>query len=335
LNNDELARIINHPHDHYFKHTFGKTAVARDFLKSYLPEEILKVMDLDTLTNQKGEYVDKKLKKFYSDLLYKVSINGKNGYIYILYEHKSYHDEKTIFQLLKYMAGIWNELYNIDEKSVPPILPILIYHGEKKLEVKTRLWKIIEGIEDLPKELKEMIPDFKFKAYDYSPPGTEKIKGTSLVQAILWMLKAIREKDFEAFHEGFKKFEEQMQFVAKTYGVQTAMEITELTMLYIFNARSDIDEEALSKALPEGGEGMETIAKRLVKKGEKIGEQRGEKRGEKKGETRLLWNQIKNKFPEIDETYYDRLKQLDTKEIEALSLALLDMQTQEELNQYL
>ena len=49
--------------------------------------------------------------------------------------------------------------------------------------------------------------------------------------------------------------------------MQTAMEITELTMLYIFNARSDIDEEALSKALPEGGEGMETIAKRLVKKG--------------------------------------------------------------------
>ena len=131
------------------------------------------------------------------------------------------------------------------------------------------------------------------------------------------------------------------------HGVQTAMEITELTMLYIFNARSDIDEEALSETLPEGGEGMETIAKRLVKKGEKIGEQRGEKRGEKigeqrgekrgekKGETRLLWNQIKNKFPEIDETYYDRLKQLDTKEIEALSLALLDMQTQEELNQYL
>jgi len=34
LNNDELARIINHPHDHYFKHALGKTAVERDYLKS-------------------------------------------------------------------------------------------------------------------------------------------------------------------------------------------------------------------------------------------------------------------------------------------------------------
>lgn len=30
----------------------------------------------------------------------------------------------------------------------------------------------------------EMLPDFKFRAYDYSPPGTEEIKGTSLLQAI-------------------------------------------------------------------------------------------------------------------------------------------------------
>jgi len=33
------------------------------------------------------------------------------------------------------------------------------------------------------------------------------------------------------------------------------------------------------------------------------------------------------KIPKIDETYYDRLKKLDTKEIEAPSLALLDMKT--------
>ena len=169
LKDKELANFINHPHDNYFKSTFGRPEIARDFLESYLPESILKLMDLDTLTNQKGEYVDKKLKKFYSDLLYKVEINEKTGYIYILYEHKSYHDEKTIFQILKYMASIWNELYDEKKKYVPPIIPILIYHGKKKLEVKTRLWDTIQGIEQLPQELKEMIPDFKFRAYDYSP----------------------------------------------------------------------------------------------------------------------------------------------------------------------
>ena len=52
-----------------------------------------------------AEYIDKKLKSFFTDLLYKVNINGQEGFIYILYEHKSYHDEKTIFQLLKYLSS--------------------------------------------------------------------------------------------------------------------------------------------------------------------------------------------------------------------------------------
>src|SRR6056297_3305373 len=64
----------------------------------------------------------------------------------------------------------------------------------------------IQGIEQLPQELKEMIPNFKFRAYDYSPPGEEIIKGSPLLQAILWMLKAIREKNFKDFKKAFHLF---------------------------------------------------------------------------------------------------------------------------------
>ena len=105
MENKDLARILNHPHDHYFKNTFGKKEIARDFLESYLPREIVNILDLNTLTNQKTEYIDKKLKGFFTDLLYKVNINGQPGFVYILYEHKSYHEEKTIFQLLKYLSS--------------------------------------------------------------------------------------------------------------------------------------------------------------------------------------------------------------------------------------
>ena len=91
MDNKDLARILNHPHDHYFKNTFGQKEIARDFLESYLPREIVNILDLNTLTNQKTEYIDKKLKSFFTDLLYQVNINGQEGFIYILYEHKSYH----------------------------------------------------------------------------------------------------------------------------------------------------------------------------------------------------------------------------------------------------
>src|SRR6056297_945229 len=267
MENKDLARILNHPHDHYFKNTFGQKEIARDFLESYLPKEILNILDLNTLTNQKTEYIDKKLKSFFTDLLYQVNINGQEGYIYILYEHKSYHDEKTIFQLLKYLAMIWDEHYDSNKKTIPAIIPILIYHGEKELKIKTRLWDMIENVDTLPLSLKKMLPNFEFIAYDYSPKGKETIKGSALIQAILWMLKAIREKNKKAFQKGYSKFLEQVQIIGETYGMEKALEIYVITLVYIFNTREDITQEELQEALPEGGKTMETIAKRLYNKG--------------------------------------------------------------------
>ena len=123
--------IVKHPHDAFFKKTFSKKEIAVDFLKNYLPEKILEHINLETLTNQNGEYIDKNLKKDFSDLLYQVEIDGREGYIYILFEHKSYEDEKVIFQLLRYMTKIWEERFDSKRKKAPIIIPLVIYHGKK------------------------------------------------------------------------------------------------------------------------------------------------------------------------------------------------------------
>ena len=126
---------------------------------------------------------------------------------------------------------------------------------------------MIENIDTLPLSLKKMLPNFEFKAYDYSPKGKEPIKGTALIQAILWMLKAIREKNKKAFKKGYKKFLEQLQIIAETYDMETAIEIYFISLVYIFNTREDMTQEELQEALPEGGKTMETLAKRIYNKG--------------------------------------------------------------------
>lgn len=106
-----------------------------------------------------------------------------------------------------------------------------------------------------------------------------------------------------------------------------AHEITEITMIYVFNSRADIDEEAITEVLPEGGEIMETLAKRLIEK--------GEARAEAKGEAKLLMRLITKKFPELDNKYYEKIKKLDLQQIEALSMALFDIKDSKELEEYL
>jgi predicted transposase YdaD len=62
-----------------------------------------------------------------------VSIDGKEGFVYLLFEHKSYFDKMTPVQMLGYIVDIW-KLYNKQNKNekLPPIIPILIYHGNRK-----------------------------------------------------------------------------------------------------------------------------------------------------------------------------------------------------------
>ena len=132
--------IIKQAHDKLFKETFGRVELARDFMQGYLPKEILDVVDLSTLEPQKDSFINKELEEVFSDLLFRVDINNKEGYIYFLFEHKSYRDNLVIFQLLRYMIEIWESKIKKEEnKEIPIVLPLLIYHDKSEWKVKTKL----------------------------------------------------------------------------------------------------------------------------------------------------------------------------------------------------
>ncbi|RCW86935.1 putative transposase/invertase (TIGR01784 family) [Halanaerobium sp. DL-01] len=54
------------PHDKFFKEMFSKKEVAESFIKSYLPKELLEIMDSSHLEISKDSFVDKKLKEYFS-----------------------------------------------------------------------------------------------------------------------------------------------------------------------------------------------------------------------------------------------------------------------------
>ena len=53
--------IIKNPHDTLFKRTLGDKEVARNFLENYLPDHILKEVDLTTISIAKDSFLDGKL----------------------------------------------------------------------------------------------------------------------------------------------------------------------------------------------------------------------------------------------------------------------------------
>lgn len=124
-----LPKVLQNPHDKFFKETFGNVVVAQDFLCNYLPTAVIQHIDMQTLEPQKDSFIDKELEETFSDLLFKANIAGQEGFLYFLFEHKSYPDKGIAFQLLRYMVDIWTAKMKKETSELPLVIPLVIYHG--------------------------------------------------------------------------------------------------------------------------------------------------------------------------------------------------------------
>lgn len=79
---------IQNPNDKFFKETFGNVEVTKDFLNNYLPQNIMNVIDINTLEPQKDSFINEELQEGFSDMLFKVNINKREGHFYKQYWKK-------------------------------------------------------------------------------------------------------------------------------------------------------------------------------------------------------------------------------------------------------
>lgn len=125
-----------HPHkshDEFFKASFGRLEIARDYLEQLLPEELAGVLNLAQLERVNGAWVTPELEEYFSDVVYRCPLNerGKQIYVSFLFEHKSSPDAFPHLQLLRYLVDAWQEQRK-QKQSLTPIIPIVVYHGVRK-----------------------------------------------------------------------------------------------------------------------------------------------------------------------------------------------------------
>ncbi len=293
-----MTDIVN-PHDHFFKELFTHKENAVDFVRHYLPTQVVKLFDLTTLEICKDSFVDAALQELMSDLLYKVSLHdGQSAYIYLLFDHKSYEDALVSLQLLGYMVRIW-ELWLKQEEDkrkqlrkerreqgdsprlpklhLPPIMPLVVYHGQEQWQVSTEF----SGLFELPTELQEYLPSYKYWLYDLSGYSDEELKGAVMLQAGLLALKYIYRPELG------QKLPEILELIVKIGDKQTGLTALEALLRYLLSGAENLDKGTLQKAvkevLAEGGIIMGTIAEKLIEEGRAKGLQEGLNKGLQEG----------------------------------------------------
>ena len=257
---------IKNPHDKFFKEVFSRKDMMEEFLLNYLPGNIIEQLDLKSLKYTKDSFIDKHLAEYFSDLLCKSNFkDGTLGYIYILFEHKSYQEPLAAFHILRYMVRIW-ELWQKKEKEqwFPVVIPIILYHGENSWQAGLNFADLIHHHEDMA----SLVPNFSYILWDASRYSDEEIKGEAMLRVALLIMKYILRKDLREHLRGI------LGLLKNLSQKRTGMEYIETILRYILSAASKSNvtyedlKDAVSESLPYiGGETMQTIADSLREQG--------------------------------------------------------------------
>ena len=134
------------PHDTFFRALFSDPGRVRDFLRDHLPNDIAGRLADSLPELVEGSFVDEALAGSQSDLLLKVELaSGGPAFIYLLAEHKSAPDPGLPLQLASYMVRIWKRHAGTSAarlRALPPIVPVVVYHGAAN-------WTVAESLRDM------------------------------------------------------------------------------------------------------------------------------------------------------------------------------------------
>jgi predicted transposase/invertase (TIGR01784 family) len=70
-------------HDEVVKEFLSENETAESFFKEYLPAEIVRNLDFNSLQICKDTFISKKLARYFSDILYRIKLNAVDIYLSI------------------------------------------------------------------------------------------------------------------------------------------------------------------------------------------------------------------------------------------------------------
>lgn len=166
-------------HDKQFRQSMHNPIIAQNFFENYLPDWAKNEIELGKLELQPDTFLSATAKAYYTDLLYKVPIHGKEGFLFLLVEHKSYPERFLPLQIMEYMTQIWRKYVTTHSKAktLPIIYPVTFYHGKQSpYPYSTRLTDLFDNREMAEKIWSQtcqlidmtMIPDEEIKTHQHT-----------------------------------------------------------------------------------------------------------------------------------------------------------------------
>ena len=277
---------LHQSHNKLFVAAFKQKETIIDYLTTFFPKHLTAKMNLDELELDNTNYVTRKMKEFFSDVVYRTTWSIppdkkhpeklRNVAVTLLFEHKKGHPRFAIhLQFLQYMIEIWTDDI-LAKRRLTIVIPILIHQSDKKF-VKRPFYYYFK---DLPEELRGFIPNF-----DFFLTSSEAIEDAtlftmdegSLLRSLFLAYKHLQDNQFveDRFPEFFKFYEKKPE-LEKFFRIffEYFLENAELSSEILHEKL----QEFLSSQLKEN---KMTIYQSILQKGRKQAEEKAEEEREK------------------------------------------------------
>lgn len=310
------------PHDRLFRDTFAHKESLIGFVRAYVPTELAALVNSsESVEPYPGTFVDPELKMSHSDIVYRFVLDGRPVYLYLLFEHQSTPEPDMAFRLLRYLVKLRDDIGKQApgaDKSRPPILPLVLYHGERKWNAARQFQDLI----DLPPALMPYTPGFEYVLVDLNEPGMQDQVDDLRCRFVLHLMHAAAT---DTLLQAFQHHGQILTALWQALARGDSLRFLETVIRYAVSV-ADIDAHELKQIVVEfvnkeaGDIVMTTTAERWMAE--------GEARGEIRGEIKLLQSLIIEKFPEAPPM---DLEGLALEQLETIGKRILTCETLDEV----
>lgn len=138
--------------------------MVTDLIRGFVHEDWVAELDFNTLERVSESAISHDLREREDDMIWRLRWGERWLYVYLLLEFQSSVDHFMAVRLLTYVGLLYQDLAAAGEipsgSHLPPVVPIVLYNGEKSWWAKTSLADLIEP--NLPEQLQRWQPQIRY-----------------------------------------------------------------------------------------------------------------------------------------------------------------------------
>ena len=129
---------------------FSHPEMVRDLIIGFVREEWVTELDFDSLECLSSEHVADDYRKRHDDVIWRVKFVDEWLYVYILLEFQSSIDKFMAVRVMTYLGLLYQDIIKKKQLTkngrLPPVLPIVLYNGDRRWNAAIDVRDLIENI---------------------------------------------------------------------------------------------------------------------------------------------------------------------------------------------